>query len=100
MHVGDVVCRSNNPELIFDGLAGENEIISYHREEQRRVYCPSPKYPHPSVGGEGGPAGQTPKSSGRTLQTGRLACPSPSVIASRLSSPQGRLGPWLPGIAF
>lgn len=67
IHVGDVVCRSHDPELVFPGPAVENEIISYLREEPRRILLSKYKVPLPhQLVGEGW-AYQAPKSSRRTL---------------------------------
>lgn len=69
MHVGDIVCRRHDPELVFHGPAVEDEIISYLREGPRLILLPKYKVPSPhQLVGEGW-AYQAPKSSRRTLWT-------------------------------
>lgn len=100
MPVGDSVCRSHGPELIFHGPAVEDEIISYHREEWRRVYCPSTKYPRPIIWwrrrlGWSGSKEQQEDSA----HSGRPApAPSNSVLPGTASSAD--LGPGGRGLLF
>lgn len=96
MPVGDIVCRSHGPELIFHGPAVEDEIISYHREEWRRVYCPSTKYPRPIIWWRRRPGWSGSKEQQEDSAHRAAGLPQPPATASCLELPPVQT--WAPAV--